>query len=393
MDAVITSLLENDLYKFTMQQLIMRTFPKVLVNYEFINRGNTKFPKGFAHKVREQVKLIGNLSFKKDEIDFFRTSCPFLKNTYLEWLFQFRPNPNHVKISQIDGNLKISIKGPWYQTIYWEVPLMAIISELYFTEMGYTANENWEKLASEKGNLLKFEGCNFADFGLRRRFSSVIQDKLVQIMTNYSKEPGIEGGFVGTSNVYLAYKYGLKPIGTMAHELTMVLAVLYGFQSANEILLDLWTREFGGELGIALPDTFTTEVFLRSFNRRYAMLFDGLRQDSGDPEQFVDKVCAHYSTQSIDPTSKTIVFSDGLNEKKAVKLKMYCEGKIKCSFGIGTNLTNNVGVQPLNIVIKVTSAKKPDWPWTPAIKLSDTKGKITGDIETANMAIKLLGVE
>ncbi len=392
MNSVIVSLLENDLYKFTMQQLILRMFPKVNVRYELINRGKTQFPEGFAEKVRNQVKVVEKLRFRKEELDFLRSSCPFLKETYLEWLSQFKPDPSHVKVSQRKGNLKIAVEGPWYQTIYWEVPLMAIISELYFKEMGSTPEGGWKLRAAEKGNHLRTNGCKFADFGLRRRFSSQVHDELVQTMMKYSKRPTDEGGFVGTSNVYLAYKHGLRPIGTMAHELAMVLAVIYGFQSANEKLLELWAEEFGGKLGIALTDTFTTDVFLRSFDRKLAMLFDGVRQDSGSPIEFADKLVAHYQDLGIDPISKTIVFSDGLNYVNAVEINRHCHGKIKCSFGIGTNFTNDVGAKPLNIVIKVTLAQKPGWPWTPAIKLSDAPGKITGDTKMADTAKKLLGV-
>jgi nicotinate phosphoribosyltransferase len=375
-----------------MQQLILGRFSKVKVRYELINRGKTQFPDGFAEKVQAQVKMISKLRLKKEELEFLRNSCPFLKETYLEWLAEFTPDSRHVKVTQQKDELRVIIEGFWYQAIYWEVPLMAVISELYFSEMGCKPEGSWKLRAAEKGNFLKSNGCLFADFGLRRRFSSQVHSELVQIMKKYSKQSEDKGGFVGTSNVFLAYKYGLRPIGTMAHELAMVLAVLYGFQSANERLLELWTEEFGGDLGIALTDTFTTNVFLRSFNRKLAMLFDGLRQDSGFPEEFTDKAVNHYQKLGIDPISKTIVFSDGLNAVRAVDINKYCQGKIKCSFGIGTNFTNDVGEEPLNIVIKVTAAQQPSWPWTPVIKLSDSNGKITGDRQMAENAKKLLGI-
>lgn len=392
MKNIITSLLENDLYKFTMQQLIVRKFPHITVRYEFINRGKTKFPPGFAHLVKQQVEMIGELDFRPEELEFLRQACPFLKKTYLEWLSGFSPDPSQVMIRQEDGELDVIIEGPWYKTIYWEVPLMAVISELYFSKTDVQADPGWKLRAAEKGNFLKSSEATFADFGLRRRFSSQIQDELVQTMMRYQKQAEDEGGFVGTSNVYLAYKHGVSPIGTMAHELAMVLGVIYGYPSANEMLLELWAEEFGGELGIALTDTFTTDVFLRSFDRRLAMLFDGVRQDSGCPYEFVDKVVEHYRKLNIDPNSKTIVFSDGLNSVKAADIAKYCRGKIKCSFGIGTNFTNDVGAKPLNMVIKVTSVQKPDWPWIPAVKLSDAPGKITGDRQIAKMAQKLLGI-
>lgn len=392
MKRIIASLLENDLYKFTMQQLVLRKFPGVHVRYDFIDRGGTKFPRGFVRKLREQVELIGQLSFKPEELDFLRRACPFLKETYLEWLAQFSPDPSFVHITQQGGDLRVHIEGPWYQTIYWEVPLLAVISELFFVLTGREPESGWRLKADEKGAYLKQEGCTHADFGLRRRTSSYVHNGLVGTMTRHAKLPGDEGGFVGTSNVYLAYMHGVKPIGTMAHELAMVLGVIYGFQSANEMLLELWAEEFGGRLGIALTDTYTTDVFLRSFDRRLAMLFDGLRQDSGSPEEFVDKVVAHYIHLGIDPATKTIVFSDGLDPNRAAEINKYCRGKIKCSFGIGTNFTNDVGHKPLNIVIKVTAVQKPGWPWIPAIKLSDSPGKITGDKQTAKFAKALLGI-
>ena len=392
MNTIINSLLENDLYKFTMQQLVLRKFPEVNVRYEFFNRGETPFPEHFSENVMDQVKAVGTLKFRQSELKYLSKSYPFLKKTYVEWLDSFSPDPDHVNISQEKGDLKIIIEGPWYQTIYWEVPLMAIISELYFSKNGIKPDKNFGVRAEEKATFLKNANCTFADFGLRRRFSSTVQDEVVKNLSKHLKGPRDKGGFTGTSNVYLAHKYGLKSIGTMAHELPMVFSAIYGFQSANEMLLKHWTEEFGGDLGIALTDTFTTKVFLRDFDRKSAMLFDGLRQDSGSPEEFVDMVVDHYKKLGVNPNTKTVVFSDNLNPLRASEINKYCEGKIKCSFGIGTNFTNDVGVKPLNMVIKATAAQKPNWPWTDVIKLSDTQGKITGDESTAKIAQKLLSI-
>ncbi len=394
MKQIITSLLENDLYKFTMQQLVLNQFPNVEVEFKFHNRGNTPFPKGFAKKLQAQINAIGDLRLKPEELAFLRASTPFLKGSYLEWLAGFSPDPSQVKIVQKGKKLDVTVKGPWYQTIYWEVPLMATISELYFIETGQQPDKQWLNRAKQKGQMLKTAGVTFADFGLRRRYSSYIQEEVVKALMQYKKNPGDKGGFVGTSNVYLAYKHGLKPIGTMAHELPMVLASVFGFQSANEKLMESWLAEYKGDLGIVLPDTFTTDVFLRSFDRKFAMTFDGVRQDSGDPFEFADKMIAHYESESlgIDPKTKTIVFSDGLNVKRAIELAKYCEGRINVSFGIGTNFSNDVGVKALNIVIKVNRAKRFGWPWLPTIKLSDTPGKVTGSKTMAAIAKKLLGI-
>lgn len=392
MRQIITSLLENDLYKFTMQQLILNQFPDVETEFKLHNRGNTPFPKGFAKKLRAQVEGIGDLRLRPEELAFLRTSAPFLKDSYLEWLAGFSPDPSQVQITQRGNRLDVKVKGPWYQAIYWEVPLMATISELYFVETGQEPNTQWLQEADRKAAMLYGAGITYADFGLRRRYSAFVQEEVIKVLMKYAKTSSSKGGFVGTSNVYLAFKHGLKPIGTMAHELPMVLAAVFGFQSANEKLMEAWLNEYHGDLGTVLTDTFTTDIFLRSFDRKFAMMFDGVRQDSGDPFEFADKLIAHYESLRIDPKTKTIIFSDSLNPGKARKLFEYCKDRIKVSFGIGTNLTNDVGVKPLNIVIKVNKAKRTGWPWVPTIKLSDTPGKVTGSKMMAKIARTLLGI-
>lgn len=373
-----------------MQQLVLRLFPNVMVEYQFTNRGNTAFPKGFATELKSMVNALSDLKFTKDEIRFLDQTCPFFSQDYLEWLSRFSPNPNYVTISQNGGDLKVKVTGPWYQTIYWEMPLMAMISELYFEKTGQKPEPGWEQKAWEKGRLLKSEGCTFSDFGLRRRFSSTVHEGVIQALLPHKKLPGDDGGFTGTSNVYLAYKYGLAPVGTMAHELAMVFAVIYGFKSANRKVMDLWLEEFGDKLAVVLTDTFTTDVFLRDFTLEYAKQFSGVRQDSGNPEGYADKIIAHYHRLGIDPKTKFIVFSDGLTAQKAVEVKQYCSGKIPCTFGIGTSLTNDVGAVPLNMVIKVAKVKVPGRFWTNTVKLSDSPGKITGEKRTAAIAKRIL---
>ena len=393
MEQIITSLLENDLYKFTMQQLALNQYPDVEVEYSFVNRGQTFFPKDFGKKLKAQINRIEQLKFKPDEIQFLRKNAPFLKESYLRWLSQFSPKAKHVMVIQSGGRLKIKINGPWVETIYWEVPLMAVISELYFAETGQRPEEGWQIRAAEKAARMKSNGVNFAEFGMRRRFSSAVQDEAVQIYKRFSRDSEFDGGFVGTSNVYLAYKHNVRMIGTMAHELISTLSGIHGPQSANSKMLETWVNEYNGDLGIALTDTFTTDVFLRDFRGNFARTFDGVRHDSGDPFEFTDTIVAHYESLGIDPMSKTIVFSDGLDADKAIAIAKYCRGKIKCSFGIGTNLSNDVGVDPLNIVIKVFRARKKRWPWIPVVKLSDEPGKNTGDPIMVKAVKVLMGIK
>jgi nicotinate phosphoribosyltransferase len=199
--------------------------------------------------------------------------------------------------------------------------------------------------------------------------------------------------FIGTSNVYLAYKYNLVPIGTHAHEWFMFHAAKYGFKMSNKLALENWVKVFRGDLGIALSDTFTSDAFFIAFDTKLAKLFDGVRQDSGDPIEFGYKIIDHYKKLNIDPKSKTIIFSDSLNPEKVREISKEFRGKIKVSFGIGTNLTNDVGAEPLNIVIKMTEALPEGRHWIPTVKLSDSFGKYTGEREMIDMAKKFLDLE
>lgn len=387
---IIKSILDTDLYKITMQQAVVKLYPSAKVKYTFINRGKTKFPDGFDVKLRKEVKEMEKLVLLKEEKNFIKKVCPFINKAYLDFLSGFRFDSSEVKIYQEKGDLKISISGFWYKTILWEVPLMALISELYFLMTGdsFKVLNNETTIADniEKAYLFKNNNINYADFGTRRRFSYDNQNKVINDFKNYSNN------FVGTSNVHFAHKFNLKPIGTHAHEWFSFHAAKYGYKMANTLAMDKWVDVYRGDLGIALPDTFTTDVFFRSFEKKFAKLYDGIRHDSGDPFEFVNKTIYHYEKLGIDPKSKAIIFSDSLNTEAAIKIKNFCRGKIKCSFGIGTNFTNDVGVKPLNIVIKMTKAKPEGDEWINTIKLSDVKGKHTGDkkeIEICKYVLKI----
>ncbi len=387
---MINSILDNDLYKFTMQNGIINLFPRAKVRYEFINRGKTEFPEGFADEVQKIVHKMSDLKLSQSEKDFLQKTCYYLPPTYFDFLRGYRFNHDELKITQENGDLKIKIEGYWYRTVMWEVPLMAIVSELYFNKTGAKPFEEKKIVEITQNKAEKFNnlGVSFADFGTRRRFSHKNHDLIVKTLKE--KSPKF---FVGTSNVYFAYKYNLVPIGTHAHEWFMFHAAKYGFKMANKLALENWVKIYRGDLGIALSDTFTTEAFFRAFDTKLAKLFDGVRQDSGDPIEFAEKTIAHYKKLRIDPLSKSIVFSDALTPEKVEEIAKHCKGKIKFSFGIGTNLTNDVGVKPLNIVIKITEAEPEGWEWIPTIKLSDSKGKHTGDEETINIAKKTLDIE
>ncbi len=386
---MIQSILDNDLYKFTMQHAVIKRFPRAKVRYEFINRGNTKFPDGFAEQLRKEVYKMQDLKITEAEKHFLE-QLYFLEPTYIDFLSGYTYNPGEVGIVQKDGALSVSIEGFWYRTILWEVPLMAMISELYYKMTGAKTYPESQiiDITRKKATRYKMLGVQFADFGTRRRYSVENQDRVVQALKSYGSK-----NFAGTSNVYMAMKYGISPIGTHAHEWFMFHAAKYGCKIANKIALENWVYIYRGDLGIALSDTFTTDVFFQAFDTKFAKLFDGVRHDSGDPLEFADKTIAHYKALRIDPLSKTIIFSDGLNPDTVEKIETHCRGKIKTSYGIGTNFTNDVGVKPLNMVIKIVATKPEGRDYIPTVKLSDVAGKHTGEPEVVALVKSVLKIK
>lgn len=386
---LINSILDNDLYKFTMGNAVFNLFPRLKVRYKFTDRNNITYPDGFDMKLRKQLELMERIDLTQTEKEFLIRKCgTFLPPTYIDFLSGFRYDSSEVKISLTDDNkLSIDIEGFWYRTILWEVVLMSLISELYFLETRQIVNvDTFTKSDTVKVESLISHNSYFADFGSRRRYSFDNQKRVVGL---FKKEGG--HNFVGSSNVYMSYVYDVTPIGTHAHEWFMAHAAMYGYKMSNKMALDSWVTTYDGNLGIALTDTFTTDIFLQSFTMKYAKLFDGVRHDSGDPFRFVDKIVSHYKSLGIDPMSKVIVFSDGLNYELANELKEYCVGKIKSSFGIGTHFTNDVGVKPLNIVIKIYQILIEDH-WVDCIKISDNPNKHAGSVEEVNLCKQILKI-
>jgi nicotinate phosphoribosyltransferase len=324
---------------------------------------------------------------------FLHKRCPYLDPVYLDFLEGYRYDPHEVKISQNECDLKVIIEGPWYRTIYWEVPLMALISEQYYIStdelqppallgLGRGLSLVDEKILKKREQIRSL-GVPVSDFGTRRRYSFDNHQHVISRLADT---------ITGTSNVYLAMIHNLKAIGTVAHEWIMAMGALYGFKMANRIAMENWIKAFGGDLGIALSDTYTTNVFLRSFDKKFAKLFDGVRQDSGSPFNQAAKIIKHYESLGIDPKTKSIIFSDSLNLDMVKEIHEFCGGRIKDAYGIGTNLTNDVGVKPLNIVIKMTGVEI-DGQWTPTVKLSDSNGKNTGDSSMVQLCKGILRIE
>ncbi|MCF8716049.1 nicotinate phosphoribosyltransferase [Joostella atrarenae] len=387
---VFNSILDNDFYKFTMQCAVVKLFPNVQGKYKFINRGEHKFPEGFEQALRTAVDNMALLQLTKDEKQFLRKNCQYLNPAYVDFLEGYRYDPSEVTIKQTGEDLEVYISGYWYRTILWEVPLLAMISELYYE---LTKQERWPKEKIVDNTLDKIKlynelGVTFAEFGTRRRHSYRTHREVVHTLSSFKGK-----SFTGSSNVHMAMLYNVKPIGTHAHEWFMFHAAEYGFKMANAMSLEHWVDVYRGDLGVALSDTYTTEVFFKQFDTKFAKLFDGVRHDSGDPIEFAEKTIAHYKSHGINPLYKYIIFSDGLNPEKVELITKACKGKIGISFGIGTNLTNDVGLRPMNIVIKLTDVLTSDNEWLPTVKLSDEPNKHTGDKKMISLAKDILRIE
>lgn len=383
------SILDNDFYKITMQNAVVKLFPNEKVKYEFINRGKHHFPEGFDAELRKSVNAMAELKLTKDEKKFLRETCPYLDLPYLDFLGGYHYDPSEVTIQQTENELRVTVEGEWYRTILWEVPLLALISELHY-EMNNMERDSDEIVVAktlEKAEELNKLGVTFAEFGTRRRHSYKVHDLVVDTLVKNKNTK-----FIGSSNIHFAMKYGVKPIGTHAHEWFMFHAAEYGFKMANALSLEHWVDVYRGDLGVALSDTYTTEVFFQQFDKKFAKLFDGVRHDSGDPIEFAHKTIEHYKTNGINPLFKYIIFSDGLNMEKVAEITHACKGKIGISFGIGTNLTNDVDVKPMNIVMKLVAAKAINGDWIPTVKLSDERGKYTGDPKMIELAKEFLRI-
>lgn len=379
-----------------MQNAVCKLFPREEVEYRFVNRGKHQFPDGFAQDLNGLICAYPDIRAHPYEIDALHDKLPYFDPVYLDFLLGYRYNPGEVIIEQHGPDLDVTVRGPWYRAILWEVPLMAAISELYYERTGQKpiSEEAQRSINKSKMEGLRGMSVHSAEFGTRRRFSYKVHERFIMDMESFRDV------FVGTSNVHFALTHNWTPIGTQAHEWTQFHAARYGYRYANYMAMENWVKVYNGDLGIALPDTFTTDVFLRSFDTKYAKLFDGCRQDSGDPKVWTDKMVAHYRKLKIDPMSKAFIYSDGISSLDQVcDIHMYYL-KTVCGMGIiqtkdpiciGTWYTNDVGVKPLNMVIKMVRVKV-NGEWVDTVKLSDSPGKHTGDPEAIKLCKGMLGL-
>lgn len=376
---IITSLLETDLYKFSMGQAIFHQASEYETTWSFKCRNqDVKFSSEMVAEINEQVQAFCQLRFTEDELQYL-SNIKWLKKSYINHLRRWAPNFNDFLIKEGgDCGLILEAAGTWLDTSMYEIPVLAIVNEVFFRfRDDYAALlESSKERTRAKADLLR-SGVYwlpvFSEFGLRRRLCSEAQEYAIEQFSALDTNDVLRSYFVGTSNVFLAKKYGVKPVGTMAHEWIMAMGQgnhLYNPAYSNKVALDAWVKEYGIDNGIALTDTITTDCFLRDFDKTLATLFSGVRHDSGDPFVWGDKMIDHYTRLGIDPASKTLLFSDSLNFEKADKIARYFQGKAKVAFGIGTYISNDTYAEPLNIVMKVTKCNGQD-----VAKISDTSGK------------------
>lgn len=397
MDAIINHFTDDDLYKFTMACAVIDNFPRTQVRYEFTDRDNRVYPPGFDVALREQLKMLEELRITDEEIAFMRRRCNYIPDWFYSFLRGYRYDSRQVSVSQdSEGHLHVSIEGQWAQTILFEVKILAIISELYFRMTAEDRRFDYDVFrdaTAERGRRLVEAGCSFSDFGTRRRASFKAQDVAVEELLKVNKSCSGSGRMVGTSNVYLAMKHDTCPVGTMAHELVCAIAGMYGPLMANNLAMKAWSHTYRGSLGTFLYDTYGWRIFSLNFSEDYANMFKGLRVDSGDNFEQLDLIVKNYMRLNIDPATKQVVFSNALNVDRAVAIQHYAQGKCIPSFGIGTHFSNNfAGVRPLNIVIKLLDVKITEsWPFfSSTCKLSEDKGKYTGDEATVKRFLEIL---
>lgn len=400
MQQIIQHFTDDDLYKFTMCCAVIDNFPRTRVKYQFIDRNDSVYPAGFADELLKQIEMLENVRITPEEVDFLRRKCSYIPAWFLRYLQGFRYDSGWVKVRQDnEGHLSIAFEGAWSDTILLEVKVLALVSELYYIMTGDESKADYDAYYSAswaKAEKMIQAGCRFTDMGTRRRLSFKAQDVAVKAMKEAYEALRGPGHFIGTSNVYLAMKYDLTPIGTMAHEFVSAIAGMFGPQMANHMAMKAWSNTYRGALGTFLYDTYGWRIFSLNFSEDYANMFKGLRVDSGDNFEQLNLICEKYQSLNIDSKTKQVIFSNGLNVDEAIEIQRYAEDKCIPSFGIGTHFTNDFpGIKPRNIVIKLLAVKITEsWPfYCETCKLSEDRGKFTGRPEVVHRFLAALNFE
>lgn len=374
------SILDTDLYKYTTSYAYMKMFPDAECTFKFTDRNRIPRTTEFLENYKKKMKELCMIHLTDEEFHWVVSAIPFIPMYYWEWLRSFRFEYDKMNIYLDEDNvLCIEVTDKNYKASLYEIPHLFTVPEVNNDSKPIDWDLTMSKL-KDKVDLANKNGVLFSEFGTRRRFSYEVQDKVCAYLKEHAKT------CVGTSNVHFAMKYNMRPCGTHPHEWFMFHGAQFGYKNANYMALENWVNVYDGDLGTALTDTYTTDVFFRNFSMKQAKLFDGIRQDSGDEYKFIEKAITFYKSKGIDPTTKTIIFSNALDFPKAVEIKKYCEGKIRSAFGIGTNLTCDVYApdgskyNAENIVEKMSKCRmNANQPWFITIKISDDLGKHMGD--------------
>lgn len=400
MKQIIKHFTDDDLYKFSMCCAVIDNFPRAQVKYSFVDRDNTVYPDGFAGLLMEQVAMLENVVITDEEIDFMKRKCYYLPHWFYTYLKGYRFSRKWVKAWQDEeGHLSVEFEGSWAETILLEVKVLAIISELYYIVTGQDSKFDYEAYYDktyDKASRLLEAGCVFSDFGTRRRASFDAEETVVRAMKDCSNSRKWNGTFVGTSNVCLAMKYDLLPVGTMAHEFVCAIGGMYGPQMANHIAMNLWRNTFRGALGTYLYDSYGWKVFSLNFSEDFANQFKGLRIDSGDNHDQLMRIAEKYRSLGIDLKTKQVIFSNALDTNAAIEIQRYAKDYCQPSFGIGTHFTNDFeDVKPMNIVIKLVAAKITEqWSfYNDTCKISEDMGKHTGKPEVISRFMQALNMK
>ena len=393
---IIRSILENDLYKFSMSYYYQVHYPNAWGAFAFHDRNNTEYTEEFVAALKEEFASLAALSLQAAEFAWAVKTINYIPRCYWEWLSQFRFEPEKINVwLDEERHLHIEVAEAMYKVTFYEIPILAIVSELYHRHIGdgYQSRSELAEVMiprlERKAALAAKHNLYFADFGMRRRFNTLAEEIVIEYMKEHCPT------FTGTSTVALAMKYNIRPIGTMAHECFMFQAAVHTPKEANYEVMERWVDVYDGNLGTVLTDTYTVDAFLRNFSMKLAKLYDGVRHDSGDPKEFGDRIIQKYESYGIDPLSKTIVFSDGLDFETAADIKEYFAGRIKVTFGIGTNLTCDLpDVRPMNIVMKLKECRiNSRQPVYGCVKLSDVTGKAIGTREDIENYKYQLGIK
>jgi nicotinate phosphoribosyltransferase len=373
---IITSLLDTDLYKFSMMQVVLHHFPAAQVEYRYKCRTPDINVSAYLDEIRAEIHSLCQLKFTNEELNYLR-GLRFIKSDFVDFLGLYHMPEKCIVVSEgaRAGEIDITVRGPWLHTILFEIPVLAIVNEVYFRNE--CADPGWEEGRSRLSSKMRLviddpalADFRVAEYGTRRRFSKVWHEEVV---TTMKSQMGTH--FAGTSNVWLAMKYNVTPLGTMGHEYLQACQALGPrLRDSQVYALEVWAKEYRGDLGIALSDVYGMDAFLRDFDMYFCKLFDGARHDSGDPFVWGERLLAHYAANRTDPRTKTLVFSDGLTIPRAIELAKHFAGRCKVSFGIGTNLTNDLGHEPLQIVMKMVRCNG-----QPVAKVSDAPEKTMCD--------------